>query len=318
MQSLVQLYMLLAIFCLLLFKSFHEILVNYYLKTLLLLLLFITVVKMLIESGIVNYTPFLSLSANTALFLFMPGVYLYLRSQVDKQKMSIRDLPHLVPALGYGISCMLLYIVGNRLALPGADIFDSESQGTQGAPFLYFLLFGYAVTGWYLVLVLKLLKEKYELPRRNEVLASAALYGNGEHMDHTRAMEVHTNSTYLNDEKIAKMNHLIKTFLVEKQPFLQHGYSLKQLAEDTHLPLHLLSAFINKYYKVNFNDFIIEYRVNYCKVKILNDEWKYKKLEAIAEESGFSNRNTFTAAFKRVTGLNPSEFLKVIKEQQAA
>ena len=137
MQSLIQLYMLLALFCLLLFKSFHDILVNYYLKTLLGLLLFITIVKMLTESGIVNSTPFLYLTANTALFLFMPGVYLYLRSQVDKQKMSLRDLPHLVPALGYGISCVLLYILGNGLALPGADIFN-ESTGTQGAPFLYF------------------------------------------------------------------------------------------------------------------------------------------------------------------------------------
>jgi AraC-like DNA-binding protein len=317
MQSLIQLYMLLAIFCLLLFKSFHEIFVNYYLKTLLLLLLFITVVKMLTESGIINPAPFLYLSANTALFLFMPGVYLYLRSQVDKQRMSIKDLPHLVPALGYGISCVLVYVMKNGLALPGADIFN-ESPGTQGAPFLYFLLFGYAVTGWYLVLVLKILKDKYELPRRNEVLASAALYGDRQQLEHPHPVEVHTNTTYLNDEKIAKMDHMIKTFLCDKQPFLQHGYSLKQLAEDTHLPLHLLSAFINKYYKVNFNDFINEYRVNYCKVKILNDEWKYKKLEAIAEESGFSNRNTFTAAFKRVTGLNPSEFLKVIKEQQAA
>jgi AraC-like DNA-binding protein len=114
------------------------------------------------------------------------------------------------------------------------------------------------------------------------------------------------------------MDQVIREYLEKEQPYLKHGYSLKQLAEDTHLPLHLLSAFINKHYKVNFNDFINEYRVNYCKVKILNDEWKYKKLEAIAEESGFSNRNTFTAAFKRVTGLNPSEFLKTIKEQQAA
>ena len=45
---------------------------------------------------------------------------------------------------------------------------------------------------------------------------------------------------------------------------------------------------------------------------MLNFECRYKKLEAIAEESGFNNRNTFTVAFKKVTGLNPSEFLKDI------
>jgi AraC-like DNA-binding protein len=74
-----------------------------------------------------------------------------------------------------------------------------------------------------------------------------------------------------------------------------------------------LSAFNNKHYKMNFNDFINEYRVAYCKEKLLNGECKHKKLEAIAGESGFNNRNTFTSAFKRVTGMNPSDFLRNMK-----
>jgi AraC-like DNA-binding protein len=45
----------------------------------------------------------------------------------------------------------------------------------------------------------------------------------------------------------------------------------------------------------------------------LNGECKHKKLEAIAGESGFNNRNTFTSAFKRVTGMNPSDFLRNMK-----
>jgi len=51
----------------------------------------------------------------------------------------------------------------------------------------------------------------------------------------------------------------------------------------------------------------------YCKEKILNEEYKFKKLEAIAEESGFNNRNTFAIAFKKVIGLKPSEFLRNLK-----
>jgi AraC-like DNA-binding protein len=39
----------------------------------------------------------------------------------------------------------------------------------------------------------------------------------------------------------------------------------------------------------------------------------YKKLETIANEAGFNNRNTFISAFKKVTGIKPSEFLKDIK-----
>jgi AraC-like DNA-binding protein len=115
---------------------------------------------------------------------------------------------------------------------------------------------------------------------------------------------------------MSNIDSVVREFLTQKKPFLKHGYSLRHLSEDIHVPLHHLSAFINRHYQMNFNDFINEYRVHYCKIKIMNDEWKVKKLEAIAEESGFNNRNTFTSAFKKVTGLNPSEYLKGIKDSQ--
>src|SRR4029077_9310039 len=98
-----------------------------------------------------------------------------------------------------------------------------------------------------------------------------------------------------------------------KKSFLQHGYTLKMFSEETKIPLYQLSAFINKYYKMNFNDFINEFRILFSIDKLLKKEWMYKKLETIAEESGFNNRNTFISAFKKVTGVLPSEFLKDIK-----
>jgi AraC-like DNA-binding protein len=317
MESLVQLYMLLAIFCLLLFKSFREIFSNYYLKALIVLLLFISGIKMLTAAGLITYSPLVFLSSNTALFLFMPAVYLYLRNQLYKKRMTNQDWFHLLPALTYCLSCGLVYLFKGPIGLAQVDIF-SESSGLQQPSMLYFIMFGYGVTGWYLIMVLNILKDKYALPKKNEYVTATTMYSAKEQTGTNRNAELPNGSMYhLNDERIQKMDLLIKEYLEEQKPFLRHGYSLKQLAEDTGVPVHLLSAFINKHYKVNFNDFINEYRVNYCKIKILNDEWKYKKLEAIADESGFSNRNTFTAAFKRVTGLNPSEFLKTLKHQAA-
>jgi AraC-like DNA-binding protein len=85
------------------------------------------------------------------------------------------------------------------------------------------------------------------------------------------------------------------------------------LSDETDISVHHLSAFVNQYYKINFNDFINEQRVIACIEKLLSMEWKYKTLEALAEESGFNNRNTFTGAFRKVTGISPSEFLRHIK-----
>lgn len=110
-----------------------------------------------------------------------------------------------------------------------------------------------------------------------------------------------------------KIEIRLSEFLSAERPFLKPGYTLKDLAKDLQLPLHHLSAFINQYYGVHFNSFINEYRINYFKEKIINKEWKSKKLEAIAEESGFKNRNTFAVAFKKITGVNPSEYVRNIR-----
>ena len=316
MESLVQLYMLLAIFCLMLFQSFREIFSNHYLKILIVLLFFISAIKMLTEAGWIVPNAVVYVLGNTAVFLFIPGAYLYLRNQVYRKRLSRVDWQHLVPAVSYSLVFLIFSSLTDRISPWQFDILNQSS--TNHKPSLYLIMFCYGVTGWYLLLVLKILKEKYAVQPKNGLVPATSVYSAAEQASVQHTVEVQTGSVYLTEERVTKLDQAIKDYLEEHQPFLKHGYSLKQLAEETRIPLHLLSAFINKHYKVNFNDFINEYRVNYCKVKIMNDEWKYKKLEAIAEESGFSNRNTFTAAFKRVTGINPSEFLKTIKDQQAA
>jgi AraC-like DNA-binding protein len=123
----------------------------------------------------------------------------------------------------------------------------------------------------------------------------------------------HYHSVVLTRERMCQIDERVTKHLEEKKPYLQRSYSLKMLSEETHVSVHHLSAFVNQYYKINFNDFINEYRVMTCVDKLLSMEWRFKKLEAIAEESGFNNRNTFTVAFRKVTGINPSQFLKNVK-----
>ena len=163
-----------------------------------------------------------------------------------------------------------------------------------------------------------MLKKKYaEVFKAREYDLQMRSYigiGNGVVIDQPKEEEEkHTASFFLTDTRIAEIDEAIRKHFEENKPFLQHGYYLRQLSDETFIPLHQLSSFINKHYKMNFNDFINEYRVAYCKEKLLNGECKHKKLEAIAGESGFNNRNTFTSAFKRVTGMNPSDFLRNMK-----
>jgi AraC-like DNA-binding protein len=121
------------------------------------------------------------------------------------------------------------------------------------------------------------------------------------------------SSLVISSKRMAEIEGTIRKHLEEKKSFLQHGYTLKMFSDETQIPVHYLSGFINKYYKMNFNDFINEYRIIFSIDKLLKKEWMYKKLETIANEAGFNNRNTFISAFKKVTGVKPSDFLKDIK-----
>jgi len=173
---------------------------------------------------------------------------------------------------------------------------------------LMFLAFVYV-----LVALLTLLKN-----RRKMIAASGALKiaGNGSYTVTAPLQKVDRIGRFLSEEKLTHFNLAINKFLTEKKPFLQQKYSLRDLSLDVDISTNYLSAFINRYYRVNYNDFINSYRVSHSKEMIINGEWKQKKLSAIAEESGFNNRNTFTAAFKKVTGQNPSVFVRKTKGEQ--
>ncbi|MBA3705975.1 MAG: AraC family transcriptional regulator [Bacteroidetes bacterium] len=46
---------------------------------------------------------------------------------------------------------------------------------------------------------------------------------------------------------------------------------------------------------------------------MLNDENKSYTIEGIAQSISFSSKSTFNGAFKKITGLTPSEFIQMKK-----
>ena len=98
--------------------------------------------------------------------------------------------------------------------------------------------------------------------------------------------------------------------MVGKMIFLTHGCNLKDVANAINIPRHHLSIIINTEYRVNFNDFINRYRVDYLKEKMLTPESQQLTLDGLAKEAGFSSRATFFRAFTKFTGQTPSDYLK--------
>ncbi|WP_157501474.1 helix-turn-helix domain-containing protein [Echinicola vietnamensis] len=121
------------------------------------------------------------------------------------------------------------------------------------------------------------------------------------------------SSKFLSEARVIELDSKLSEHIQNNTPYLNQGYNLKDLSDDLNVPLYIISSFINKEKGLNFNDFLNKYRIEYCKEKIRKGEWKNITLEALGYDCGFSNRNSFTSAFKKWVGKTPSEFIKEYK-----
>lgn len=99
--------------------------------------------------------------------------------------------------------------------------------------------------------------------------------------------------------------------------FLKNSVSLPFLASYCHTNTKYLSHIVNSYKGKDFTNYINELRVKYI-IQKLNTEPQYVKykISALAEETGFSSQSKFSAAFRKVTSVTPSEFLQQYKKDK--
>jgi AraC-like DNA-binding protein len=104
-------------------------------------------------------------------------------------------------------------------------------------------------------------------------------------------------------------------FMKTKKPYLDPEINIYQLAGMLNFKKHHLSQVINEKAEMNFFDFINTFRVEETKRNLTDPSMKNMTLLGVALESGFNSKATFNAAFKKFTGLTPSEFQKRLKKE---
>ena len=94
------------------------------------------------------------------------------------------------------------------------------------------------------------------------------------------------------------------------KPFLNPSLSIRNLAEEIKMNPRELSILINQQLKQHFFDFVNEYRINEA-MKILKDPTKNElTVLEILYEVGCNSKSSFNTAFKKHTGVTPTEFRK--------
>lgn len=114
-------------------------------------------------------------------------------------------------------------------------------------------------------------------------------------------------NSVLTEKESDQIIKILNEAMLDQKVFLERTLSLDELSNKVGTPKHHLSQVLNEFLEKSFSDFVNEYRVEEAK-KLLCSEELNLSMNGIAEESGFNNRTTFNTAFKKFTGLTPSEF----------
>jgi AraC-like DNA-binding protein len=135
--------------------------------------------------------------------------------------------------------------------------------------------------------------EQYFLSKRNE--PTGEKYSGSALSDVQKQLIIQKLEMLMTDEKI----------------FIMDSLSVEHVAGRLQTNTKYISQVINEYHKKNFYNYINTYRVEEAKRLLLETGNEKYSILGIAQMVGFVSKSTFNSAFKRVTGITPSEFKKV-------
>jgi len=110
----------------------------------------------------------------------------------------------------------------------------------------------------------------------------------------------------LDEAMVLRVKARLLADMEARRPYLRTDLSLGDLAGDLAISVKHLSFVINSTLRSNFYDFINRYRIDHS--KRLLDEAGDRTILQIAYDVGFNSKSTFNSAFKKQTGLTPSEY----------
>jgi len=108
----------------------------------------------------------------------------------------------------------------------------------------------------------------------------------------------------------------LNKFVLEEKAFTRSELSLEEVASGINVTSHTLSQLLNVFLKMNFFNYVNEQRVNFVKQMLIDSDFDKFSLIGIAEEAGFNSKSSFNRIFKNETGMTPSQY-KIIHKNNS-
>ncbi|MEO8234720.1 MAG: AraC family transcriptional regulator [Flavobacterium sp.] len=121
----------------------------------------------------------------------------------------------------------------------------------------------------------------------------------------------------IGDDVVEQIMHKLSVF--EKQKgYLNPIVSIQFISKEFETNTRYLSKIVNEFKEKSFSQYINDLRIDYA-VKILQENNKLRKysINALANEFGFNNAESFSTAFFKQTGIKPSFFIKELESYKS-
>lgn len=182
----------------------------------------------------------------------------------------------------------------------------------------------WVITAFVLLLVASwlLIYRKYrQVKEKNRLLYQRSLDVLQAEQDKLEAVEQqqekkHTSTLPMDEEAQSELLHRIFIIMETYPEVYQEYFTLDRLAELADSNRNYVSKVINERYQCSFNNLLAEYRVKEVCRRMHDTRYDNYTIEALADSVGIKSRSNFQAHFKRVTGLTPSAYWRMARNNE--
>jgi AraC-like DNA-binding protein len=120
--------------------------------------------------------------------------------------------------------------------------------------------------------------------------------------------QIEAKTEKFDESELPMWKQRIEKLMDEEKLWLNPELTMTDLAKRLHTNASVLSGVVNTAFGKNFNDFVNAYRVAAVQDIMREGKADHLSLLGIGMECGFNSKSTFNRAFKKATGLAPSQW----------